>query len=258
LSRWDAEKRSRPSSARQARQSPEIAFLHQPFESAIQPHFPQGTRRPPDETVTGKSIGKLYEEVKRLWPSIRFVSPANTALETVATVETDHGNVEIALRPDVAPNHARAFAALAKAGYYDGLFFETRLGNRDLVLQPQAIAGGSPEADGRDASSIGFWLRPEILLPDRAAARGVRHEAGTVFTTMLGCRFYIGLNSAPMWDGDYVIFGYVRSGMDVVRKVYDDLGKESPAGTPPTNPPLIRKVTISQTDTGKPWPKLGE
>jgi peptidyl-prolyl cis-trans isomerase B (cyclophilin B) len=239
-------------------QMTELAFLHQPFEAAIQTSLPMGLRRPPDETATGKSIGKLFEEVKRQWPEIRFVSAANTALKYEATVETDQGTIVIELRPDIAPNHVRAFAALAKVGYYDGMYFETRFGTRDSEEQPRAIAGASPEADGRDVGSIGFWLRPEILLPDKAQERGIRHEAGTVFTSLMGCRFYIGLNSAPIWDGEYVTFGKVTSGLEAANRLFDQLGRALPAGMQPPNPPMIRKVTISVNDTGKPWPKLGE
>ncbi|GBD36658.1 hypothetical protein HRbin36_01785 [bacterium HR36] len=231
------------------KQTPIYAFLHQPFEEAVQPVVPMGARRPPDVTITGKSVGKLYEEVKRRWSEITFATPSGTLRQPIAVMDTELGELELALRPEIAPNHVRAFVALVESGYYDGLFFEIRLGDRNERALPRAIGGGSPEANAQDAASIGFWLKPEILLPEQAKARGVRHQAGTLFCHWLGCFFYIGLNEAPMWDGEFVIFGEVVRNIEVAERIYDRLGDEG-------NPPQIRSMRITWRDTGKPVSEL--
>jgi cyclophilin family peptidyl-prolyl cis-trans isomerase len=226
------------------KQSAMYAFLHQPFEEAIQPAVPLGARRPPDVTITGKSVGKLFEEVKRRWSAVTFATETGTLRRPIATVETELGEMDIALWPEVAPNHVRAFVALAECGYYDGLFFEIRLGDRKDSSLPRAIGGGSPEANAQESASIGFWLKPEILRPEQAKARGIRHQAGTVFCHWLGCFFYISLTEAPMWDGEFVIFGEVVRNINVAEQIFDRLAEES-------NPPQIRQVRIQWHDTGK-------
>src|SRR5258708_7448269 len=154
------------SSAQESQQGPPAVFeprLHQPFAEAATTEPPEDWQRPPDTTMTGKSVGKLFTEVTRLWDDIKFVSPNGKPLAYSATVETEMGTIEIALRPDLAPNHVRNFVALARAGYYDGLVFERTIheegenGNLDL------IEGGCPLGTGDIGyGSIGYWMKPEI------------------------------------------------------------------------------------------------
>lgn len=224
---------------------------------------------PPLTTVTGKSVGKLFVEVEKLWPTIRFVDEAGRKLHYVATLDTEFGSIEIELLPDVAPNHVRSFVALAKAGYYDSLFFETRIGNPTDSAAPKAIAGGSPAADGDDLGSIGYWLLPEILLPEAAQQRGIRHRAGAVAAMhgvrqldADGCRFFICLSEAPSWDGEFTIFGHVKSGLDVAERIFQQpVIDEQGSNAFFQKLPAIRQVTISVTplenDRGKSDNKSG-
>jgi cyclophilin family peptidyl-prolyl cis-trans isomerase len=213
--------------------------------------------------MTGKSVGKLFTEVTRLWDDIKFVSPNGKPLAYSATVETEMGTIEIALRPDLAPNHVRNFLALARAGYYDGLVFERTIheegenGNLDL------IEGGCPLGTGDIGyGSIGYWMKPEI---DPQAV----HEEGTVGAShgqgedaedpdghyrgedTAACKFYITLSKAPFMDGHYTVFGKVTQGLDVARKILSlpvrDDG-EYPDGDRPVKPVVIRRVTIHATE----------
>ncbi len=245
---------TKPGDAAIAKANPAEDRLHQPFEKAIRPE-PPAFARPPDLTVTGKSTGKLYSEVERLWPTIRFNDERGRKLGYKAIVDTDLGTIEIELLPEVAPNHVRSFVALAKAGYYDGLLFETRTGDPQKVDKdsPRAVAGGSPEGDGNDIGSIGYWLLPEILLPEFAEKQGIKHMPGTVGAVhgfqqldAAGCRFYISLTDAPQWDGEFTIFGRVTRGLEVAQKIFDEPVKSGEGSPLPfSNPPKIRKVTIT-------------
>lgn len=234
--------------------NPTLAFLHQTFKQAVRPDPPTGSNvLPPATTISGKSVGKLYTEVQKLWPTIHFADGSGKELRYTAQLETDQGTIEMDLLADVAPNHVRSFVALARAGYYDGLRFETRTGSPDASFPPHSIAGGSPAGDGNDLGSIGYWLMAEILKPNVAARRGIKHEPGTVGAVhgyeqpnSDSCRFYMCLGDAPVWDGDYTIFARVTRGLDVARAVFaggviDD--KTSPANF--ARPVAIRRVTIS-------------
>jgi peptidyl-prolyl cis-trans isomerase B (cyclophilin B) len=221
----------------------EMAFLHQSFAQASSRQPPPNSL-PPDTTITGKSTGKIRTEVEKLWPEIRFITPDGKRLKYTAVIDTELGNVEIDLLSDIAPNHVRSFVALARAGYFDGLFFETVIGRPHSKEPPRAVAGAAPEGDGNELGSVGYWLVPEILLPEKAAERGLRHQPGSVGTAASPCRLYICLTEAPMWDGEYTIFGKVTRGMDVVEKMFDQLAQDDRT-QPPMPPPMIRKVTIS-------------
>ena len=96
----------------------------QSFAEATRSDTPSDFQRPPDLTLTGKSVGKLYSDLVATWPTIQLVGPDGNLIPYVVTLETDVGTIEIALRPDLAPNHVRNFIALTMLGYYDGLVFE--------------------------------------------------------------------------------------------------------------------------------------
>jgi peptidyl-prolyl cis-trans isomerase B (cyclophilin B) len=221
--------------------------LHQPFAEATISGPPEDWHRPPDTTLTGKSVGKLYVEVKNNWEQIRFVSPAGKPLAYWATLDTEMGEIEIALRPELAPNHVRSFVALAQAGYFDGLVFERTVHENGPDGKLELIEGGCPVGTGEMGyGSIGYWLKPE-LHPE------VPHEEGTVGAShgegkdTAACKFYITLSRCPFMDGEYTVFGKVTQGLGIARKILslpvrDD--SEFPDGDRPVKPVVIRKVTI--------------
>ncbi|HEV3203891.1 MAG TPA: peptidylprolyl isomerase [Gemmataceae bacterium] len=231
--------------------------LHQPFSQATVANPPANWQRPPDLTMTNKSVGKLYTEVVRIWDEIKFVSPKGLPLAYRAMLETELGEIEIALRPDLAPNHVRSFVALAKVGYYDGLVFERTIhqtveGRADAKIE--IIEAGCPMGTG-DAGygSIGYWLKPEFH-PQAF------HEEGTVGASLgeeadtAACKFYINLHKAPYMDGNYTVFGKVTKGLNVARKILSlpvRNDPEYPEGDRPEKRVVIRKVTIQAEEVNK-------
>jgi peptidyl-prolyl cis-trans isomerase B (cyclophilin B) len=230
--------------------------LTQSFEDATRKDPPADWPRPPDLTATGKSVGKLYTDVVRLWKEVPFANAAGKPIAYAASVETDQGVIEIALRPEVAPNHVRNFVALARAGYYDGLAFERIVHQESDVekgVQLDLIEGGGPlgVADpGYDG--IGYWLKPEF--DDRNSPKAP-HEEGAVGACRGGeeedtaaCKFYIIVGKAPAsLNGNYTVFGKVTKGLDVARKIHQQpvIEDENDGGYHrPEKPVLIRKVAI--------------
>src|SRR5262249_18708459 len=153
-------------------------------------------QRPPDTTMTGKSVGKLYTEVVASWDAIRFVSDDGQRIFYTAVLDTELGPIEIALLPEAAPNHVRNFTPLAKAGYYRGLVFE-RTVHEKPEGQPEleVLEGGCPIGTGEVGyGSIGYWLQPEFNAePHIEGTVGACHaeEPDTA-----ACKFYITLNKA--------------------------------------------------------------
>src|SRR6266851_6903921 len=235
--------------------------MHQPFAEATISEPPEDWLRPPDTTMTGKSVGKLYTEVKNHWDQIRFVSPLGKPLAYWAILETEMGEIEITLRPDLAPNHVRNFVALAQSGYYDGLVVERTIHEEGTEGKLELIEGGCPIGTGEAGyGSIGYWMKPEIrsdLRVHEEGAVGASHGQGK---DTAACKFYITLNPCPFMDGEYTVFGKVTQGLGVARKILslpvrDD--SEFPEGDRPVKPVVIRKVTIHSKEM-EPSPATSE
>jgi cyclophilin family peptidyl-prolyl cis-trans isomerase len=231
---------------------------HDPFDKVTRggDDPPPNINPPPDKTASGKSVYKIYKEVVGLWNTIRFVTPDGKPIQYSATVETDLGDIDIELRPDLAPNHVRNFVALARAGYYDELFFD-RVVHEEEEVEPgkmqvlDSVEAGCPLGTGEPGNgSIGYWLKSES---PRADAK-VSHEPGTVGAChsieadTAACRFYITLCNAPFLDGNFTVFGKVTRGLDVARKIslqpiiIDD--QDAEGSHRPEKPIRIKKVTI--------------
>lgn len=155
--------------------------LHQSFDAAtVDPNnVPEDQERPVDLTMTGKSVGKLYAEAVQTWDKVKFRTPDGRPIAYTATLETEIGPIEIALLPEVAPNHVRNFIVLARIGYYDGLVFERIYHDQSDVVpseKVELIEGGCPIGTGEPGlGSIGYWLKPEF-------SNELQHDEGTVGT----------------------------------------------------------------------------
>lgn len=222
--------------------------LQQPFNEATIADQPD--QYLPEATLTGKSVGKLYEQVVKKWDTISFLNAQGQKLHYIATIQTDLGEIEIDLQPELAPNHVRNFVALAQVGYYDGLVFERTLTEQaanDPASRIELIEGGCPTGTGNVGfGSIGYWLRPEFN-------EAVSHEEGAVGACLgedpltAACRFYITLSKAPVMDGERTIFGKVSRGLDVVRRIATQPvinSPDFPLGDRPDKPVVIKNVTI--------------
>jgi peptidyl-prolyl cis-trans isomerase B (cyclophilin B) len=228
------------------------------FAEATRSEPPADWPPPPDVTRAGKSVGKLYTEVVKVWDGVHFVTPAGKRVVHHAILDTEQGVVDIELRPDWAPNHVRNFVALARVGYYDGLVFERTI-HQESDVQPgdklDLIEAGCPLGTGESGTgSIGYWLKPEFNAQ-------VHHEEGTVGACRgeeadtAGCRFYISLCKAPFLDGNYTVFGKVAGGLDVARKIFTQPVKEDEQGEQrPLKPVVINKVTIQTKEVDKQGP----
>ncbi len=204
----------------------------------------------PDVTLTGKSVGKLYEEAVRAWDTIRFMDANGKRINYTATIDTEVGAMDITFFPDAAPNHVRNFLVLAQIGYYNGLVFERAIHDQSDVVpedKVEFIEGGCPSGTGNPGyGSIGYWLKPEF-------SKELVHEEGSIGaclgeTTDTGaCRFYITLTKAPVMDGNRTIFAKVVRGLDVARKIATQPvanNSEFPDGSRPEHPVVIRKITV--------------
>lgn len=128
----------------------------------------------------------------------------------VAQIKTDKGEILFWLH-DQTPKHKQSFIQLAEAGYWDSLTF-----NR--VIRNFVVQGGCPDTPAGFAGSP-YLLNPEFndsLKHVYGAVGGGRDDNPGKLTA--GCQFYIVQRKEGLsrLDGDYVVFGQVFKGMDVV------------------------------------------
>jgi peptidylprolyl isomerase len=140
---------------------------------------------------------------------------------TKLTLTLDTGEVEIKLRPDLAPAHVERVAKLANDGFYDGVIFHR-------VIQGFMAQGGDPSGTGMSGSKepnlkAEFSREPHV--------RGVCSMARTMDPNTANSQFFICLDDATFLDGQYTVWGQVTSGMDAVDAL--------PKGEPPRNPGKI-------------------
>lgn len=229
-----------------------VVNYDQPFGDAVHTEVLEGQELPRDGTAGGKKSGLLRAQIEDLWPRIKLTGAGNKPIDYFFTVETAEGTIEIALRPELAPNHVRNILALAKVGFYDGLSFERSVSQEAEVEGQKSrldlLIAGCPNGTGDEGfGHIGYFVRAEFQ-PD------VKHTAGTVgfwheqdFDSA-GTRFYITLGPAPALDGKFTVIGNVSQGLDIVKRIAARPVKSADPASPdnerPILPTTIKKVSI--------------
>ncbi|KAL5109702.1 Peptidyl-prolyl cis-tran isomerase-like 1 [Taenia crassiceps] len=128
------------------------------------------------------------------------------------TLETSQGSIVIELYWKHAPRTCRNFAELVKREYYNGVSFHRVI--RDFMIQ-----GGDPTGTGRGGASIyGRYFEDEISSELKHTGAGIISMANSGPNTN-GSQFFITLAPTQWLDGKHTIFGRVKSGMQVVKRL---------------------------------------
>jgi len=126
----------------------------------------------------------------------------------MVVIETNFGAIELELFWDKTPKTAENMLRLVLSGFYDGLTFHRIVPN--FVVQ-----GGCPLGNG--TGGPGYTI--DFEQADTKHVRGSLGMARSQDPNSAGSQFYICLNALPNLDGNYVVFGKVVKGMDVVDKI---------------------------------------
>src|SRR3569832_1382351 len=127
---------------------------------------------------------------------------------TNATMQTNHGAIEIELYDDDAPKTVENFKKLAADGFYDGVIFHR-------IIQDFMIQGGDPTGTGSGGPGYSF----EDEFNDHKVERGALAMANAGPTTNGSQFFIVTTDAAPWLDGKHTVFGRVTNGMDVVDEI---------------------------------------
>jgi peptidylprolyl isomerase len=146
--------------------------------------------------------------------------------EDTMILETTQGEVEIAMRPDLAPGHVARIKELVRQGFYDGIVFHR-------VIDGFMAQTGCPHGTGTGGS--GKKLKAEF--------NAERHVRGTVSMARAqnpdsgDSQFFICFEDAPFLNKQYTVWGKVTKGMENVDKIK--------RGEPVDNPDKIVKARMA-------------
>ncbi len=150
---------------------------------------------------------------------------------TNATMQTNHGSIELELFDDDAPQTVQNFVKLARDGFYDGVIFHR-------VIQDFMIQGGDPTGTG--SGGPGYQFEDEFN--DNKVVRGALAMANAGPNTNGSQFFIVTADACPWLDGKHTVFGQVTSGMDVVDAIENvDTG----TGDKPSEDVRIESVTVA-------------
>ena len=152
--------------------------------------------------------------MKKLLVSLLFVGLAfqSYAKDTIVVLETNVGEIELKMYPEVAPLAVENFTTHVKNGYYNGLIFHR-------VIKGFMIQGGDPTGTGRGGESI--WGKP---FKDEFANNVVFDKPYLLAMANSGpktngSQFFITTAPTGWLNGKHTIFGEVVKGQQVVQKM---------------------------------------
>ena len=150
----------------------------------------------------------------------------NAKPEDTMILETTQGEVEIAMRPDLAPQHVARIKELVREGFYDGIVFHR-------VIDGFMAQTGCPHGTGTGGS--GKKLKAEFNAEPHV--RGTVSMARAQNPDSGDSQFFICFGDAEFLDRQYTVWGQVTKGMENVDKIK--------RGEPVQNPDKILKARMA-------------
>ena len=150
-----------------------------------------------------------------------------------AVLDTTEGKIEIALAASLTPITVNNFVYLAKNKFYNNTIFHR-------IIDGFMVQGGDPVGNGTGGPGYKFDDEPF----DGSYSRGTIAMANSGPNTN-GSQFFIMHKDYPL-PKNYVIFGKVTKGLDVVDKIATapvSMGMSGENSTP-VNPVIIKSVII--------------
>jgi cyclophilin family peptidyl-prolyl cis-trans isomerase len=181
--------------------------------------------------------GVINERVEIQKVTIRPATPTVEELANLrARIETDAGEIVWEFLP-TAPDNARNFIRLARAGYYDGTTIYR-------ALAGQLIQGASQEGWPADSPnkkrSFSLWSVPDEFSTTVQMDRGTVGMAHGDQPNSATVHFFVLVARSAYLDGKYTPFAHVVSGIEVV----DAISNQPAPNQTLTTPVRIKKVTI--------------
>ncbi|KAK5703504.1 Peptidyl-prolyl cis-trans isomerase-like 1 [Elasticomyces elasticus] len=131
---------------------------------------------------------------------------------STVVLETSMGNITCELYTTHAPKTCQNFTTLASRNYFNGTIFHR-------IIPDFMVQGGDPTGTGRGGASIfGEKFEDEISKELKHTGAGILSMANSGPNTN-GSQFFITLAPTPWLDGKHTIFGRVKGGMNIVKRM---------------------------------------
>ncbi|MBP5993659.1 MAG: peptidylprolyl isomerase [Candidatus Moranbacteria bacterium] len=150
-----------------------------------------------------------------------------------ATLKTALGDIDIKLHASETPMTVNNFVFLAKEKFYDNVIFHR-------TIKGFMVQGGDPTGTGMGGPGYRFDDEPFM----GEYTRGIVAMANAGPDTN-GSQFFI-MHANAALPKNYVIFGEVTAGMDVVDKIAEAPTQPGGEGSKPVTPVEIRTVEITE------------
>lgn len=194
----------------------------------LEPKVTDSTQQSEDQKGEAMQSGKTYAKQPDM------IIDENKSYS--ALLKTDLGDITISLHADKTPVTVNNFVFLSREGFYDGTIFHR-------VMKNFMIQGGDPLGNG--TGGPGYAFDDEEFFGDYD--RGIVAMANSGPDTN-GSQFFI-MHQDYELSPDYVIFGEVTQGMDVVDAIAESEVEESSSGefSKPVDPVTVDNVEIIES-----------
>lgn len=151
----------------------------------------------------------------------------------MVTLRTTAGDIEIALNDKETPNTVQNFVTLARKNFYNNTIFHR-------VIKGFMIQGGDPKGDG--AGGPGYTFADEPFTGEYTRGAVAMANAGP---NTNGSQFFI-MHADVALPKNYIIFGRVTKGLDVVDRIAAAAVGPSQGGEPskPVKPVQVTSVAV--------------
>jgi len=156
-----------------------------------------------------------------------------TPKNPIVTLHTSAGDITLALDSQNTPITTNNFLTLAQKGFYDKTIFHR-------VISGFMVQGGNPKGDG--TGGPGYQFNDEPITGEYKRGTVAMANAGP---NTNGSQFFI-MHADYALPKNYVIFGQVTAGLDVVDKIATAPVTRSRSGenSQPVNPVIIESATV--------------
>lgn len=186
-------------------------------------------RTPKGAPMSEQPAPTVTESMKRLSPPKMEIDPNKSY---TAKLQTTAGDITITLNAKATPKTVNNFVYLSRQKFYDESPFHR-------VIKGFMIQGGDPEGTGRGGP--GYRFDDEPFEGDYKRGTVAMANAGP---NTNGSQFFIMHNDYPL-PKNYVIFGNVTEGMEVVDKIATaETIMDGRENSKPKNPATVNAVTI--------------
>jgi cyclophilin family peptidyl-prolyl cis-trans isomerase len=216
--------------------TPTTVAATQPDQSATK--SADATSAKQSKTPESKSSESKTPETKT--PPKRLLSGLRIYPDSDVIMHTSKGDIQIAMRPDEAPNTAWNFLTLARDEFFRDVVFH-RIVPFTAKGEPFVIQAGDPTGTGDGGP--GYWLPLEDShLPHDF---GVISMARSDDPDSAGSQFFFCLSreGTARLDGQYCSFGYAVRGAETIKAIAA-VELANVAEGKPVDPPVISSVDI--------------